>query len=234
MRKILFLASLAAMLFPAGGLRAAEIDGVEKLDNVITIGASNRQDLIDPAVLRPGRLDVKIRIDRPDKTAARDIFTKYLTADTPLHPTVLDTASGDAAKAVEILIDAAVDDMYAEKQENQFLRVTYRNREQEILYFKDFSSGAMIEGIISRAKTYAIKRTILKGDRGLNKEDLIHAIRDEYQENEDLPNTTNPDDWAKISGKKGEKIVAIETLLPKRMKEPSVEHEEVTVSSRYL
>jgi SpoVK/Ycf46/Vps4 family AAA+-type ATPase len=212
----------------------AEIDGVEKLDNVITIGASNRQDLIDPAVLRPGRLDVKIRIDRPDKNAAWEIFSKYLTIDVPLADEELKASKGDQGEAIIKLIDAAVDDMYSEKEENQFLRVTYRSREQEILYFRDFASGAMIEGIVSRAKTYAIKRTILKGVRGLSKEDLLNAIRDEYKENEDLPNTTNPDDWAKISGKKGEKIVSIETLLPRRYKEPADEGEEVTVSSRYL
>lgn len=212
----------------------AEIDGVEKLDNVITIGASNRQDLIDPAVLRPGRLDVKIRIDRPDKEAARDIFSKYLTDDVPLAKDDFDESKMNKAEILKALINVAVEDMYSEKPENRFLKVTYRNREQEILYFKDFSSGAMIEGIVSRAKTYAIKRTILSGGRGLRKEDLIEAIRDEYKENEDLPNTTNPDDWAKISGKKGEKIVSIETMLPKKQKEPRGESEEVTVSNRYL
>jgi ATP-dependent 26S proteasome regulatory subunit len=212
----------------------SEIDGVESLENVIVIGASNRQDLIDPAVLRPGRLDVKIRIDRPDKEAARDIFAKYLKADVPMHKLVVETQGDDPQKAVAALIDSAVDEMYDEKVENQFLRVTYRNREQEILYFKDFSSGAMIEGIVSRAKTYAIKRTILTGERGLKLDDLVEAIRDEYKENEDLPNTTNPDDWAKISGKKGEKIVSIEPLMPKRKKEPAREVDEVAVSHRLL
>lgn len=212
----------------------AEIDGVEKLDNVITIGASNRQDLIDPAVLRPGRLDVKIRIDRPDKDAARDIFSKYLTDDVPLAKDDFDENKMSKREMLVELIDTAVEDMYSEKSENRFLKVTYRNREQEILYFKDFSSGAMIEGIVSRAKTYAIKRTILAGGRGLRQDDLIEAIRDEYKENEDLPNTTNPDDWAKISGKKGEKIVSIETMLPKKQKDPKQAPEEVTVSNRYL
>jgi SpoVK/Ycf46/Vps4 family AAA+-type ATPase len=212
----------------------AEIDGVEKLENVIVIGASNRQDLIDPAVLRPGRLDVKIRIDRPDKLAARDIFTKYLKPDVPTHQSTLDAAGGDRDKAVADLIDAAVEEMYAEKTENQFLKVTYHNRETSILHFKDFASGAMIEGIVSRAKTYAIKRTILKGERGLLLQDLLDAIHDEYKENEDLPNTTNPDDWARISGRKGERIVSIEPMLPKREKEPALESEEITVSSRYL
>jgi SpoVK/Ycf46/Vps4 family AAA+-type ATPase len=214
----------------------AEIDGVEKLDNVITIGASNRQDLIDPAVLRPGRLDVKIRIDRPNQDAAREIFAKYLKTNVPLHKTLLEQHEGDKEKALTFLIESAVEEMYTKKDENQFLRVTYRNGDFEILYFKDFSSGAMIEGIISRAKTYAIKRTILCGDRGLKLNDLINAIRDEYKENEDLPNTTNPDDWAKISGKKGEMIIAIETLLPEERRGPAKEDEpdEMSVSSRYL
>ena len=212
----------------------SEIDGVESLENVIVIGASNRQDLIDPAVLRPGRLDVKIRIDRPDREAARDIFSKYLKADVPLHGSIIEATGKDPEKAVRELTEMAVEEMYAEKPENHFLRITYRNRDQEILYFKDFASGAMIEGIVARAKTYAIKRTILKGERGLMREDLLEAIRDEYKENEDLPNTTNPDDWAKITGRKGERIVSIEPLLPKRRKEPAVESEEISVSSRYL
>ena len=212
----------------------AEIDGVESLENVIVIGASNRQDLIDPAVLRPGRLDVKIRIDRPDREAARDIFSKYMSADVPMHADALDAADGDADKAIGMLIDGAVEEMYADKTENQFLRVTYQSREQEILYFRDFASGAMIEGIVARAKTYAIKRTILTGERGLSLGDIVYAIRDEYKENEDLPNTTNPDDWAKISGKKGEKIISIEPLLPKRKKEPAKEPEDIAVSRRLL
>lgn len=212
----------------------AEIDGVEKLDNVITIGASNRQDLIDPAVLRPGRLDVKIRIDRPNRDAAQDIFSKYLRSDLPVHPSILEGHEG-MDQAIDALIDSAVEEMYAEKAENQFLRVTYQNKEREVLFFKDFASGAMIEGICSRAKTYAIKRTILTGERGLKLEDLVHAIRDEYKENEDLPNTTNPDDWAKISGKKGERIISIETLLPKEEpKRKEMDQEEISVSSRYL
>ncbi len=212
----------------------SEIDGVESLENVIVIGASNRQDLIDPAVLRPGRLDVKIRIDRPDMQAALDIFSKYLTSEVPLHPAALEAGKGDAEAAVAALIEQAVEEMYAEKPGNQFLRVTYRNRDQEILYFKDFASGAMVEGIVARAKTYAIKRTILTGERGLKLEDIVDAIRDEYKENEDLPNTTNPDDWAKISGKKGEQIISIETMMPKREREPAVETDEIAVSSRYL
>jgi len=190
----------------------SEIDGVERLRNVIVIGASNRQDLIDPAVLRPGRLDVKIKIDRPDKAAAKDIFSKYLTADLPWHPEELERDGGDAAKAVERLIGLTVESMYALSEENQYLEVTYANGDKETFYMKDFSSGALIEGIVSRAKKYAIKRLLATGARGIKADDLLRAIRDEFKEHEDLPNTTNPDDWAKIAGKKADKIVHVRTI----------------------
>ncbi|MDO8546965.1 MAG: proteasome ATPase, partial [Nitrospirales bacterium] len=190
----------------------SEIDGVERLRNVIVIGASNRQDLIDPAVLRPGRLDVKIKIDRPDKAAAKDIFSKYLTPDLPWHPEELERDGGDAAKTVERLIGVTVESMYALSEENQYLEVTYANGDKEIFYLKDFSSGALVEGIVSRAKKYAIKRLLATGQRGLKGDDLLRAIRDEFKEHEDLPNTTNPDDWARIAGKKADKIVHIRTI----------------------
>jgi proteasome-associated ATPase len=190
----------------------SEIDGVERLRNVIVIGASNRQDLIDPAVLRPGRLDVKIKIDRPDKSAARDIFSKYLTADLPWHPEELDRDGGDAAKVAERVIGVTVESMYAMSEENQYLEVTYGNGDKETFYLKDFSSGALIEGIVSRAKKYAIKRLLALAERGIKTEDLIKAVRDEFKEHEDLPNTTNPDDWAKIAGKKADKIVNVRTI----------------------
>ena len=190
----------------------SEIDGVEQLRNVIVIGASNRQDLIDPAILRPGRLDVKIRIDRPVQKGAYSIFSKYLTPDLPLHPDELSVDQGDPQKVVNRLINLTVERMYSMSEENQFLEVTYANGEKDIFYLKDFSSGALIEGIVSRAKKYAIKRTIATGEKGIRQDDLIQAIRDEFNEHEDLPNTTNPDDWARIAGKKGEKIVHARTL----------------------
>ncbi len=190
----------------------SEIDGVERLRNVIVIGASNRQDLIDPAVLRPGRLDVKIKIDRPDKTAAKDIFSKYLTPDLPFHPEELARDGGDAANAVERLTVQTVESMYALSEENQFLEVTYANGDKETFYFKDFASGALIEGIVSRAKKYAIKRLLATGERGIKADDLLRAVRDEFKEHEDLPNTTNPDDWAKIAGKKADRIVHVRTI----------------------
>jgi proteasome-associated ATPase len=190
----------------------SEIDGVERLRNVIVIGASNRQDLIDPAVLRPGRLDVKIKIDRPDKAAAKDIFSKYLTADLPWHAQELTQDGEDATRAVERLIVQTVDSMYALSEENQYLEVTYGNGDKETFYLKDFASGALIEGIVSRAKKYAIKRLLAKGERGIKAEDLLKAVRDEFKEHEDLPNTTNPDDWAKIAGKKADRIVHVRTI----------------------
>ncbi len=190
----------------------SEIDGVERLRNVIVIGASNRQDLIDPAVLRPGRLDVKIKIDRPDKTAAKDIFSKYLASDLPWHQDELSRDGGDPIKVAERLIGVTVEAMYALTEENQYLEVTYGNGDKETFYFKDFSSGALIEGVVSRAKKYAIKRLLASGERGIKAEDLIKAVRDEFKEHEDLPNTTNPDDWAKIAGKKADKIVHVRTI----------------------
>jgi len=188
----------------------SEIDGVETLKNVIVIGASNREDMIDPAILRPGRLDVKIKIERPDAEAAHDILSKYLTADVPFHESEV---KGDRGRAVRRMIDATVEQMYATSEENRFLEVTYASGDKEVLYFKDFNSGAMIENIVARAKKMAIKRFLSQGEKGLKLDDLIKAIRDEFKENEDLPNTTNPDDWARISGKKGERIVYVRTLL---------------------
>jgi proteasome-associated ATPase len=190
----------------------SEIDGVESLRNVIVIGASNRQDLIDPAVLRAGRLDVKVKVGRPDAVAAKDIFVKYVGTDLPFDEEELKRHGGDATALVEHLTDLTVDAMYATSEENKFIEVTYANGEKEILYFKDFASGALIEGIVSRAKKYAVKRVIAQEGRGLRSEDLIRAIREEFKEHEDLPNTTNPDDWAKVAGKKGEKIVHIRTI----------------------
>jgi proteasome-associated ATPase len=192
----------------------AEIDGVEGLRNVIVIGATNREDLIDPAILRPGRLDVKIKIERPHADAARQIFARYLTTDIPLSGDEVDQlGAGDADAAVGKMIDATVSEMYREDRENQFLEVTYQGGDKEILYYKDFSSGAMIENIVRRAKKLAIKRVIAGGPKGIRTDDLLESIKQEYKEHEDLPNTTNPDDWAKISGKKGERIVFIRTLV---------------------
>jgi proteasome-associated ATPase len=190
----------------------SEIDGVETLSNVIVIGASNREDMIDPAILRPGRLDVKIKIERPDSDAAREIFKIYLTEDLPFDPTEIEGAGG-RQKLVDSMVGRTVEAMYAEDDVNRFLEVTYANGDKEILYFKDFNSGAMIENVVSRAKKEAIKRFLSSGEKGIRFEDLRHAIRDEFKENEDLPNTTNPDDWARISGKKGERIVYVRTLI---------------------
>jgi proteasome-associated ATPase len=191
----------------------SEIDGVEGLENVIVIGASNREDMIDPAILRPGRLDVKIKIERPDAEAAQDIFSKYLTEDLPVHDDDLAEFSGDRASCIKAMIEKIVDRMYAEIDDNRFLEVTYANGDKEVMYFKDFNSGAMIQNVVDRSKKYAIKAVLDTGQRGLRIQHLLDSIVDEFAENEDLPNTTNPDDWARISGKKGERIVYIRTLV---------------------
>ncbi|TAK69658.1 MAG: proteasome ATPase [Actinomycetota bacterium] len=191
----------------------SEIDGVEGLENVIVIGASNREDMIDPAILRPGRLDVKIKIERPDAQAASDIFSKYLLVDLPLHADDLAEHSGSRAATVAAMIQRTVERMYTEIEDNRFLEVTYANGDKETLYFKDFNSGAMIENIVARAKKMAIKDFLDHGQRGIRVQHMLAACVDEFRENEDLPNTTNPDDWARISGKKGERIVFIRTLV---------------------
>jgi proteasome-associated ATPase len=191
----------------------SEIDGVEGLENVIVIGASNREDMIDPAILRPGRLDVKIKIERPDAEAAKDIFSKYILAGLPLHKDDITEYGGDVDATVAAMIDAVVLRMYSETEENRFLEVTYANGDKEVLYFKDFNSGAMIQNIVDRAKKMAIKDFLGNGQKGMRLQHLLDSCVDEFRENEDLPNTTNPDDWARISGKKGERIVYIRTLV---------------------
>ena len=191
----------------------SEIDGVEGLENVIVIGASNREDMIDPAILRPGRLDVKIKIERPDAEAAKDIFSKYVLTELPLHPDDMSEHENSAQDTVDAMIQRTVERMYTESEENRFLEVTYANGDKEVLYFKDFNSGAMIENIVARAKKMAIKEFLDTGQKGIRVSHLLAACVDEFSENEDLPNTTNPDDWARISGKKGERIVYIRTLV---------------------
>jgi proteasome-associated ATPase len=206
---------------------------------VLVIGASNREDMIDPAILRPGRLDVKIKIERPDAEGARDIFSKYLTADLPLHPDDLAEFGGERQGCVEAMIRATVERMYTESEENRFLEVTYANGDKEVLYFKDFNSGAMIQNIVDRAKKMAIK-AFLDADadesqKGLRVNHLLQACVDEFKENEDLPNTTNPDDWARISGKKGERIVFIRTLITgKQGTEPGRSIDTVSNTGQYL
>jgi proteasome-associated ATPase len=209
----------------------AEIDGVESLKHIIVIGASNRQDLIDPAILRPGRLDVKIKIERPDRTAAAEIFHKYLTTEIPIAADEMD--DGDRQAAIDRMIEATVASMYSVTGDNRFLEVTYADGDREVLYFQDFASGAMIESIVRRAKKRAIKRHIAEGGKGVSAEDLLVAVREEFKENEDLPSTTNPDDWAKIAGKKGQRIVYIEPLLGDSTEnQPSVA--QVVTTGQYL
>ena len=211
----------------------AEIDGVEGLKNVIVIGASNRQDLIDPAILRPGRLDVKIKIERPDRGAAADIFRKYLTTDIPISETESRPRGGDVSAAIDAMITSTIEAMYSLSEENRFLEVTYANGDKEVLYFKDFASGAMIESVVRRAKKLALKRYIGGGEKGITADDLVTAVREEFKENEDLPNTTNPDDWAKIAGKKGERIVYVKPLMGE-LKERQRNVERVVNTGQYL
>jgi proteasome-associated ATPase len=209
----------------------AEIDGVEGLKNVIVIGASNRQDLIDPAILRPGRLDVKIKVERPDQAGAADIFHKYLTTDIPIASDEVE--GGDTQAAIDRMIQSTVESMYGVAEENRFLEVTYANGDKEVLYFKDFASGAMIESVVRRAKKLALKRYIGGGGKGINTDDLVSAVREEFKENEDLPNTSNPDDWAKIAGRKGERIVYIKLLVSEPIAAKH-EVERVVATGQYL
>jgi proteasome-associated ATPase len=212
----------------------SEIDGVEGLQNVIVIGASNREDMIDPAILRPGRLDVKIKIERPDAEAARDIFSKYLTTSLPIHPDDLAEHGGSREATIAGMIQRTVERMYTESEENRFLEVTYANGDKEVLYFKDFNSGAMLQNIVDRAKKMAIKESLEAGSGGLRVGHLMTACLDEFKENEDLPNTTNPDDWARISGKKGERIVYIRTLISGKGNESGRAIDTATNTGQYL
>ena len=212
----------------------SEIDGVEGLENVIVIGASNREDMIDPAILRPGRLDVKIKIERPDAEAAKDIFSKYLTPTLPLHADDMSVFAGNRRACIDAMIQRVVERMYAETEENRFLEVTYANGDKEVLYFKDFNSGAMIQNIVDRGKKAAIKSVLDTGQTGLSVQHLLEAIVDEFAENEDLPNTTNPDDWARISGKKGERIVYIRTLVTGKNAESGRAIDTASNTGQYL
>jgi len=213
----------------------AEIDGVEALRNVIVIGASNREDLIDPAILRPGRLDVKIKIERPDEDSAAAIFGRYLTTELPIDDDIVETlGGGDPGKAVQAMIEDTVREMYRVDETNRFLEVTYQNGDKEVMYFKDFSSGAMIENIVRRSKKLAIKREIAGGARGIRTDDLLASIRQEFKEQEDLPNTTNPDDWAKVSGKKGERTVYVRTLIHNNDDEAGGKSIDSVATGQYL
>lgn len=213
----------------------SEIDGVERLDNVIVIGASNREDMIDPAILRPGRLDVKVKIQRPDAEAAADIFYKYITTDLPFHETDLAEHDGDVQATVDAMIQRTVEAMYSTEKSNEYLEVTYANGDTEMLYFKDFNSGAVVQNVVDRAKKYAIKDLLTTQQKGLRIDHLLRAVVDEFREHEDMPNTTNPDDWARISGKKGERITYIRTIVQgKAGQEPGKSIETMPNTGQYL
>jgi proteasome-associated ATPase len=172
----------------------AEIDGVESLENVIVIGASNREDMIDPAILRPGRLDVKIRVRRPDEAAAREILALYLDESVPVR--------GDRGA----LMEHTVEQIYADGPLTAFVRLDYSDGTSETLHFKDFVSGATLRNIADRAKKYAVKDVLSTGQGGIGQEHLDRAIAEEFAENEDLPSGAHPDDWARISGRRGRRI----------------------------
>jgi proteasome-associated ATPase len=213
----------------------SEIDGVERLDNVIVIGASNREDMIDPAILRPGRLDVKVKIQRPDAEAAADIFYKYITTDLPFHESDLAEHGGDVQETVDAMIQRTVEAMYSTEKSNEYLEVTYANGDTEMLYFKDFNSGAVVQNVVDRAKKYAIKDLLTTQQKGLRIDHLLRAVVDEFREHEDMPNTTNPDDWARISGKKGERITYIRTIVQgKAGQEPGKSIETMPNTGQYL
>ncbi|ALV43448.1 MULTISPECIES: proteasome ATPase [Micrococcaceae] len=213
----------------------SEIDGVERLDNVIVIGASNREDMIDPAILRPGRLDVKVKIQRPDAEAAADIFNKYITTDLPFHESDLAEHNGDVQATVDAMVQRTVEAMYSTEKSNEYLEVTYANGDTEMLYFKDFNSGAVVQNVVDRAKKYAIKDLLTLHQKGLRIEHLLRAVVDEFREHEDMPNTTNPDDWARISGKKGERITYIRTIVQgKAGQEPGKSIETMPNTGQYL
>jgi len=213
----------------------SEIDGVERLDNVIVIGASNREDMIDPAILRPGRLDVKVKIHRPDAEAAADIFNKYITTDLPFHEIDLAEHKGDVQATVDAMVQRTVEAMYSTEKSNEYLEVTYANGDTEMLYFKDFNSGAVVQNVVDRAKKYAIKDLLTIGQKGLRIDHLLRAVVDEFREHEDMPNTTNPDDWARISGKKGERITYIRTIVQgKAGQEPGKSIETMPSTGQYL
>lgn len=213
----------------------SEIDGVEKLENVIVIGASNREDMIDPAILRPGRLDVKIKIHRPDAEGAAEIFAKYITENLPIHRDDLAEHGGSVPATIHAMIDRTVEKMYSTEKSNEYLEVTYANGDTEMLYFKDFNSGAVIQNVVDRAKKNAIKDLLLDGHKGIRIEHLLRAVVDEFREHEDMPNTTNPDDWARISGKKGERITYIRTIVQgKAGQEPGKTIETTANTGQYL
>nr|WP_309080116.1 proteasome ATPase [Zhihengliuella sp.] len=190
-----------------------EIDGVEKLDNVIVIGASNREDMIDPAILRPGRLDVKIRIQRPTAEGAAEILSKYLTMDVPLHAEEVEHDGGDRAAAVSRLVSTTIGRMYAASEENEFLELTLADGSTRMLYVRDFASGAVLRNIVDRAKKHAIKDLLTSGERGVRERHLLAAVTEEFREHEDLPNTSNPDDWARITGQRGLRVTHLRPIL---------------------
>ena len=187
----------------------AELDGVESVGNVIVIGASNREELIDPAVLRPGRLDVKIRVERPDASAAEDILSKYLTSAIPMNEQlVAEHGSADAAAAH--LRGRVISQVFATDASRRYVTLHFADGSSKDLFWSDFVSGAMLANIVDRAKTSAIKNA-LRGTTtgGLTVQHVEDAVAAEAHDNEDLPDTTNPAEWARIYGHTNKRVVDI-------------------------
>ena len=194
----------------------SEIDGVESLRNVIVIGASNREDMIDPAILRPGRLDVKIRIDRPDAEAAADILARHLRADLPLDPGELAGAGGDREAAAAAMRRAAVDALYARTPATAVLEVVCASGARRTLHLADLVSGAMLAAVVARAKTAAIKDEIAGGPGGLSTARLLEAIAVEARQNEEITSAAGPEGWERLIGRRGERIRSVTRLVPDR------------------
>lgn len=194
---------------------AAEMDGLVKLENVVVILTSNRPDYIDPAILRPERIDRKVKIRRPDRNSAKQIFEIYLHEDLPLSPDVLKEHGGDADKAREALVDHAMAETFKRGPETEFVEVYTRSGGVETLYFKDLLSGALIMSIIERSKDFAIKRSIdvKSGNEGISKDDLSRAIATEFKENEIFPKSDIIEDWLKLLDYEPENVVTIKPIV---------------------
>jgi proteasome-associated ATPase len=195
---------------------AAEMDGLVALENVVVMLTSNRPDYIDPAILRPERIDRKVKIGRPDRRAARDIVSIYLHPAIPLDPDVVREQGGDMGAARDALIDGAIAQLFRRNEDTEFLEVHLRNGSVETLYWKDLLSGALLMSVVERAKDFAIKRSIEKQshDEGVSADDLARAIRLEYKENEIFPKTDTQEDWLKLLDYEPENVVSLRPIRP--------------------
>jgi len=201
---------------------AAEMDGLVKLENVVVMLTSNRPDYIDPAILRPERIDRKVKVGRPDRSASRDILAIYLNSSVPLDAALVEQHNGDAEAARQFLIDRALDILFRRSDETKFLEVYLRNGHVDTLYWKDLVSGALLMSVVERAKDYAIHRAIQRGsqEEGVCLEDIEQAIRVEYKENEIFPKTDVLEDWLKLIDYDPENVVNIRPIRPDKAGTP--------------